>query len=182
MENEQLDAPEVLETPETVAETVEIPGQVSISPTELEELKAKAAKVDEIEANNRQLFERQKKLEKDQKEAAKTNPSGLTSGDLLAVTNARIHEDDIERVERFSKSEGLTIKEALKSPLLQVQLDLMNEQRRVADSTNVENVRAGSSPVKDDVILMRAAKGELPERDIDIERLVAAKVRAIRSH
>ena len=178
MDDNKVDAPEVLETPVTEGETVETPEEVAITSTELEELKAKAAKVDEIEANNRKLYERQKKLEKEQKEAAKTNPSGLTSSDLLAVTNARVHEDDIERVERFAKSEGLSIKESLKHPELLTVLDLRREQRNVAEATNIGNVRAGARAMPDEVLLENASKGKIPEGDLDIERLVAAKARA----
>lgn len=166
MENEEVVPVETLETPVEVVETPEVV---------VETVDERDTRIAELEEKNKKLFERAKKAEAEKKA---TPTSSLTSGDLLAVTNAKIHEDDIERVERFAKSEGLSIKEALKNPELNAVLDLRREQRNVADATNIGNVRAGSRAVPDEVLLANADKGKLPETDLEIERLIAAKTRA----
>lgn len=99
----------------------------------------------------------------------------LASSDLLAVMNAKVHEDDMERVEKFAKMEGTSIKEALKNPELKAILNLREEQRNTANATNVNNVRRGSTKVSDEQIVANASLGKLPEDDDAIARLVAAK-------
>lgn len=101
--------------------------------------------------------------------------SSLSSSDLLAVMNAKVHEDDMERVEKFAKMEGVSIKEALKNPELKAILSLREEQRNTANATNISNVRRGSVKVSDEQIVADASRGKLPEDDDAIARLVAAK-------
>src|SRR3990167_289316 len=149
----------------------------------LKEQAEKAAKAEELAGNYKTRAEKAEATEKarekaDQEaKARESNPTGLTSADLLAVTNAHVHEDDIERVERFAKSEGLSIKESIKSPELRAVLDLREEQRRVADATNIGNVRAGNVKITDETLPANAERGKLTEGDLEIERLIAAKAR-----
>lgn len=105
---------------------------------------------------------------------ATTKTASLSPGDLVAVMNAKVHEDDMERVERFAISEGLSVREALKSPELKAILDVRAEQRNTAIATNVENVRRGVVQVSDDALLNQARAGRLPESDDEIERLIRA--------
>lgn len=139
--------------------------------------------VEEFTSREKQLHERLKKAEAKLKEAPKapkveTEPqsnSNLSTSDLLAVMNAKVHEDDMERVERFAVMEGTSIKEALKSPDLKAMLERRGEERNTANATNVSNTRKGSTKVTDDVILSNANRGKLPEDDAGIAALVAAK-------
>lgn len=111
-----------------------------------------------------------------QKEEAPVS-TNLSNADLLAVMKANVHEDDMERVERFAKMDGTTVREALKSPELKAILSLREEQRTTATATNVANVRRGVSKVADDVLISNATAGKLPDSDDDIERLIAAKLK-----
>lgn len=104
----------------------------------------------------------------------KTN-NGLNLADSVAILNAKVHEDDIERVERYAKSEGMSIREALKDPELKAILSLREENRNTAIATNTSNTRRGSTQVPADVLISNAQNGKLPESDADIERLIAAK-------
>ena len=116
----------------------------------------------------KEQLEKRKPLETSTK--AEMSPS-----DLVAVMNAGVHADDMERVERFAISEGVSIREAVKSPELQAVLDVRNEQRTTAVATNVENVRRGASQASPEALMNRAAKGDIPSNDDEIEALVAAK-------
>lgn len=109
------------------------------------------------------------------KENAVVANSSLSSSDLLAVMNAKVHEDDMERIEKFAKMEGTSIKEALKNPELKAILNLREEQRNTANATNVTNVRRGNSKVSDEQIVSDASRGKLPEDDDAIARLISAK-------
>lgn len=137
---------------------------------------------EEYTPREKQLYARLKKTEAELK-AKKTAPeaqtpasnSNLSTSDLLAVMNANVHEDDMERVEKFAKMEGISIKESLKNPDLKAILDRRAEERTTASATNVTNTRRGSTKVSDEVIVANASKGRLPEDDEGIERLIAAK-------
>lgn len=109
------------------------------------------------------------------KEEVVVQNSSLSSSDLLAVMKANVHEDDMERVEKFAKMEGVSIKDALKNPELKAILSLREEQRNTASATNVTNVRRGSVKMTDEQIIANAQAGKLPEDDDAIARLVAAK-------
>ena len=91
--------------------------------------------------------------------------------------NAKVHEDDMERVERFAKSEGVSIKEALKNPELKAILSIREEQRTTAVAANVTNVRRGAVKVSDDSLIANANAGKLPDDTDGIERLIAAKLK-----
>jgi hypothetical protein len=103
--------------------------------------------------------------------------ASLSPSDLVAVMNAQIHEDDMERVERFALSEGVSIREAVKSPELKAMLQVRAEQRNVAIATNVENVRRGVSKVSDDALVSNASMGKIPDSDDEIARLISAKMK-----
>lgn len=172
MDENNQDGSEVLETTEAETEAVENTEDV-LSADEIAELKAKAAKADELEAKNKQLYERAKKAET--KEVPQEGT--LSPADLLAVMKADVHEDDMERVERFAKMEGISIREALKSDELKAILSIRAEQRATAAGANVSNVRRGPTKISDEVLLDKAAKGDLPDSDAEIERLIAAKAK-----
>ena len=127
--------------------------------------------------------ETQSKLEKAEKAIIKSKTAkepkpqttGLNLADSVAILNAKVHEDDIERVERYAKSEGMSIKDALKDPELKAILALREENRNTAIATNVSNSRRGSTKVTADVLVANASQGKLPDSDEDINRLIAAK-------
>jgi hypothetical protein len=175
MEPEETDVQEVLETPEPAEETVETPEEPELSPEEIAGLKAKAAEADTLREKNKQLYERAKKAE------AKPAPSdtpGLSLADSHALLKADVHEDDIERVEKFAKSEGISIRDALKSDELKAILTVRAEKRSTANAANVSNVRRGPAKVTDETLIANANSGKLPDSDDDIARLVEAKARA----
>lgn len=176
MEPEITDQPEVLETPvEAVEETVETPEEPELTPDDISELKAKAAKADELEAKNKQLYERAKKAETAKVLPKEDGPMSLA--DAAAILKADVHEDDIERVEKFAKSEGLSIRAALKSDELKAILAVRAEKRTTADAANISNVRRGPAKVTDETLVSNARAGKLPDDDEGIARLIAARAK-----
>lgn len=165
MEPEILDEPEVLETP---AEEI-----VEPEAAEEPEVDERDAKIAELEEKNKKLFERAKKAEEaKKKEQPETAAPHYSLADLRAIQS--VHEEDIDRLERFAKAEGLALGAAAKHPEWKAIEALRQEQRDSANAANVSNVRRGSTKVPDEVLVANASAGKLPDNDADIDRLVAA--------
>ncbi len=156
-------------TEDIVLETIEA------EPEETPEvLKEKLAKATEYGENQKIRAE---KAERKAKETVKPEPVAetISTKDILALSNAKVHEDDIDEVLDYAKYKKIPLAEALKSSVVKTLLSEKEEQRKVADATNVGATRRGSSKVSDEVLLDKASKGELPSSDEDMERLVRAR-------
>lgn len=144
------------------------PEEVQPKPESTEELKRKIAT---LEAQKNHYREKANK-----REALETSTSAsMSPADLVAVMQAGVHADDMERVERFAIAEGIPIREAVKNPELRAMLEVRNEQRNTAVATNVEAVRRGNSKPSAEALMQRAQKGDIPTSDDEIEALVSAK-------
>lgn len=176
MDEQNQDVVESLNPQEEIAEEVveTVEESETSQPDEIEELRKRAALADDYK-KRAEIAEREAKKLKS--EPVHSKPA-LSSADLLAVTNAKVHEDDIEKLERYAKAEKLSIKDALRDPEWQAIQALRDENRSMANAANISNVRAGHSTVSDDVLLKNANSGKLPESDLEIERLILAKSRA----
>jgi hypothetical protein len=164
---------EIAQEIEEVVEEVEETEEVAEEEEETESAEDLKKKIATLQAQK----EHWRKKATSTKEEVVEPTSTLSNADLIAVMNAKVHEDDMERVERFAKSENLSIKEALKNPELKAILSLREEQRTTASATNVTNVRRGSVKVTDESLIAKASAGQLPEDDDGINRLIAAKLK-----
>lgn len=163
-------------TEEVLEETTEAAPEVEAEPEV--DWKAEAEKNEKLAASFKVRAEMAEKAAKRAKEVAvPVKYEGLSPSDLLAVMKANIHEDDMDRVERFAKSEGMTIKEALGNEEMKAILSLRVEQRNTAGAANVSNVRRAPAKVSEDALIANASIGKLPDNDYDINRLIAAKAR-----
>jgi hypothetical protein len=147
---------------------------------ELEEVQDEASDEDaEVLKKKIATLEAQKehwrKKANEKKAETPATPSSLASKDLIALMNAKVHEDDISEVEDYAKYRGISIAEALKSSVVKTLLSERAEQRNTAIATNTSKARPSSSRVPDDVILKNAAQGKLPD---DIDALVNARFNA----
>lgn len=165
------DAPEVIETQEPVVETVETPEE---SPedkiTRLETEKA------ELEEKNKKLFARAKAAETKKVETP-VSQGQYSLADMRALDSAKVHEDDVERVERFAKSEGVSIKDALKNPELKAILSVREDNRTSAQASNVSSVRRAPVNASDESLVESARSGKIPEDEGGIARLVSARMK-----
>ena len=168
LEAVEADAPEVEETTDEVEETTEEQPEQKVEES-IEDYKKRIATLEAQKNHYREKAERRKALET-------STRADMSPADLVAVMRAGVHQDDMERVERFAIAEGISIKEAVNNPELQAMLDVRNEQRQTAVATNVENVRRGASVPSGENLIQRAMKGDIPSSDDEIEALVSAKM------
>ena len=89
-------------------------------------------------------------------------PTGLGLKDMLAIHRQNIHEDDLERVQKFAQLEGVSVAEALQNEELRAILSVRQEKRKSAEVTNI-TTRRTTGKVSDDAFLAKVSKGELPE-------------------
>lgn len=165
MENEnKVVVPETTEevTPEVTPEENEV------------DWKSEAEKAKEL-ANNYKI--RAEKAEKKSKEVPRTetrvqSEGDLSSTDTIAIMRAGVHEEDIETLKKYSKMSDVSITDALKQDELKAMLYVRHEKRQTANATNTGQTRRSSQKISDDVLLEKASKGEFPENDSDISRLV----------
>lgn len=174
MEDEEIVLEEEIDTSEADVQEDEIQ-EDEIQEDSLEAIKAERDKLKEIAENQRIRAEKAEAKAKGTKEAVKETKSPTTStSDAIALINAKVHEDDIDRVERYAKSEGLSIKDALKTSELKAILSVRSEERDSAATANISSVRRGAAAVTADTLLENARAGKLPDSDEDIARLIAA--------
>jgi len=136
-------------------------------------LKAEADKAREIAENQKVRAERAESKAKSVKTSPKAN-SELSTIDIIALTKANIETDDIEEVLDYAKFKGISVSEALKSPVVKATLSERNEQRNVAMATNTGGSKRGVAKISDDSLINNARNGNLPESDADIDRLMKA--------
>ena len=99
----------------------------------------------------------------------------LSQKDLLAVMEAKVPAEDLDEVVDYSKLKGISVTEALKAPMIKSILETKAEERQTADATNVKGSKRKTAQVSTDTLLENAEKGEYPENDKDIERLIKAE-------
>lgn len=168
MENEQ-DGSEVLETTEeTVEETAQEQDtqEEELTSEQIAELKAKAARADELEEKNKRLFERAKKQQVKQ--------DGLSPKDTLYLAKTNIHEDDVDELVELSMKMGWDIRKA--HEFMAPTLKERNEERTSAKATATGKVRPGVNDVPDTTVLNKASKGNVPEDDEGMQRLIDAEL------
>lgn len=164
--------------PETAEEvTLEVTPETEVSEEvetqeSIEEIKERLAKAEEL-ANNYKV--RAEKAEKSSKLKPPQDVNSLSTKDFLAITNAKVPEEDIDEVVEYAKYRKTSVSEILKDPIMKATLDLRAEERNTALAANVSTTRRGSQRVPDDVLLDNASKGRMPESDVEINRLLKAK-------
>lgn len=99
----------------------------------------------------------------------------LSQKDLYALMKADVAEDDVEYVQKFARLEGITVAEAIKNDDLKGMLSLRAEKRAVAQATNTKGTPRGTAKISGEALLERASKGQLPDSDDEMEKMVAAR-------
>lgn len=165
------------EQSEVAEETTEAPAEPSVE-DRMAELEKKLATAEAQKDHWRSKAKEKSKETVLLKEEVKQTPKEMA--DLLAISRANIHEDDVERLERYAKAEKMSIREALKDPEWQAIHALRVEQRNTAGASNVSKVGRSPAKVTDEVLLANASMGKIPDSDYDIQRLIAAKAKALK--
>jgi len=99
----------------------------------------------------------------------------LSQKDLLAVMKADVNSEDLDEVVDYAKLKGISVTEALKTPMIKSILEQKAEERQTADATNVKGQKRKTAQVSTDTLLENANKGKFPENDEDLARLIKAE-------
>jgi hypothetical protein len=147
---------------------------------DVESLKAKLLKAEQLAFNQKVRAEKAEKLVKS---TQKIDTPSLSTTDAIALIGANIKEgEDIEEVENWAKYKGISIAQALKSDELKAVLGIKAEKRGSAQATNTGSARHSPSNLTEGQILQRAKEGrEIPNSKEDMDKLVKAVIDARRS-
>lgn len=145
----------------------------------IEEVQEKLAKAEELALNQKIRAEKAERLAKSLKEKkdeekpeAKAPTAGeLSSKDLYALMEAHVPQEDIDEVREYAQLKKISIAEALKTSIVKSILSEKAEQRKSAEASNTGGSKRSSGKVTDEVLLAKAAKGEMPDSDEEIQRL-----------
>lgn len=144
-----------------------------------EELKARLAKAEQLANNYKIRAEKAEKAAKAKPETTSKQSSkeDMNSKDLYALMNAKVDPEDIDEIKDFALMKKISIAEALKTNVIKSILSEKEEQRNIANATNVGSSKRTSGKLTDESLLNNLKKGVLPESDEDIARLVKARNR-----
>jgi hypothetical protein len=168
--NSGVEADETAKTSETTEENEEVVD---------EEVAVKLKKTEEYAKNQKLRAEKaEQKLKALEKNKVEENETSVNSNyslkDIRAL--AKVHDDDVDRVEKFAKAENIPIAEALKNDDLKAILKHREEQRKTAEAANTGGARRGSSKITDETILADFERGILPDTEEGIQRLAEAQM------
>lgn len=140
--------------------------------------KSEALKLKELSENYKiraEKAERKAKVAPEAKHEAQS--ANVSTKDLYALMEAKVPEEDISEVEDYAKYKGISIAEALKTQAVRSILNEKSEMRNVASATNTGGSKRVGGRVSDETLLANASKGNFPDSDADIDRLVKLQFR-----
>lgn len=168
---DETGTPASTETEETEeVETVETPEQEEGET--VDEYKARLQKAEELAENYKKRAEKAERAAKGTKPVAEDG--SLSSRDVIYLSKADIHEDDMDEVLEWSKFKKISVKEAHES--LKDVLKGREAERRTAAATQTGGGRRATSAATHEAILRKAAEGELPKGEQDISKLAEARM------
>ena len=109
------------------------------------------------------------------KEVTPKNDS-ISQLDLYALIKENVPQEDIGFVTGYATLNKISIADALKSTEVKAVLGVKAEERKTAEATNTGAARRGSVQISGDTLISKASRGELPESDEDLDRLIEARL------
>ena len=140
---------------------------------DVEEIKSKLSKAEELANNYKIRAEKAEKLAKTTQKVE--NKSDISTSDVIALVKANVAEEDIKEVQDFAKFKNISVSEALKLSTIKTLLAEKDELRKTANATNVANAKRSPAKVSSETLLNRAVKGEMPESEEDIVTIIKAR-------
>ena len=110
-------------------------------------------------------------------EVKELKTDSLSERDLLALMKADVADEDIDEVKGYAKYRNISVSDALKDKTMKSILDERVEERKSAQAVETKGARKPSTTSPDE-ILNKASRGELPDKDEDIEKLAEARIAA----
>lgn len=138
----------------------------------LEQERQAREKAEELAKNYKIRAEKAERKPKIEPQETKKETQDLSTKDVLTLLQNNVPSDDIDEVVEYARFKNIPISEAIKAPTVKAILAERQENRTVAEASNTGTVRRGSSRISDEVLLSRASKGELPDSDEDLRRLI----------
>lgn len=165
------------ETSEEVVEEQSDQQEATLTAEQITELREKAAKADDLEGKNKQLFERVKKAEAAKAEAKPAeNINNLSAKDFLALTQAGVTAEDFDEVERVAKILGKPLTDALQDKTLKSILKERADERKTAEATHTRGGARGTSKTADADILAKAERGEMVDSEEGMQAIFKARI------
>jgi hypothetical protein len=175
MDNEQNGVQDNL-NPEEVMDN-ESEETVESLKAKIQELQSAKEKADEIARNQKIRAEKAELEKKSPKGDSLKKSNELSQTDVIAIIKNNVDEEDIPDVADFAKLKGISIAEALKTPIIKTILKEKQEERSVAEATHTGVSRKGASKVSDETLIANARAGKMPETEADMKRLIEARKR-----
>lgn len=149
----------------------------SLSTEEIADLQKRASASSQNYERAKKAEDELKVLRASKQEAPKEEVKdlSLTPKDALLLAKADVDIEDVDEVVDFAKYRKIPVSEALKNSTLNAILRDKKEQRQTAAATQTKSPRT-SSKEAGETLLERANQGKLPEREEDIDKLVAARI------
>lgn len=180
-EEENVVAPDLQEPAAPTTEDVVEPEE------DLQALRDRAALADDLEAKNKQLFERAKKAEgfelvdgkwvKAAKPAPKPKAEDLSGKDILALSTSGITEDeDIDFLKDAASLKKTSIAAVLKDPTVSALLKGKQEERQTAIASSTSPTRRTSTERKGSDILASAKADNMPAPGKDMRKMIRASL------
>ena len=157
----------------------------SYTPEDLEALKSSikqsedslSKQKDEDLKKSKEYGENQKiRAEKAEKEAKEKKDPGFSEADVIALSRAKLHDDDLDEVRNYAKFKNISVSDAIKDKTLKNILDIREEERRSAAAAAAGGGGGGAQRPSNESLLQKASQEELPEKDEDIEALAEARM------
>ncbi len=180
MEEEKTETETPTNDEEVVEETTTEEEETPKTPSEDEvaELKKKADLADNYKIRAEKA---ESKLKKDKKEEVVTPPQpsndGLSTKDVLALTEAKVSSEDYDEVVRVAKILDKPVNEAIKDKTLVSILKERVEERTTAAATNTKGGQRGGTKTDGASMLKKAEEtGEVPETAEDFTKMAEARI------
>lgn len=151
--------------------------------SEFKSLADKAKEAEEYKQKFADQQTRNKKLDEDLKKykpSEKKDDNSLSTKDFYALTKANVPEEDVDEVAEFARFKGISVQDALKSPVMRSILSEKAEVRKTAQATNTRTTRAQNiRPDGSEIMQSIKSKGEdaVPEAGSE-EAIALFKARA----
>jgi len=102
--------------------------------------------------------------------------SDISTTDMYSLIKADVAPEDIAIVQKFARTEGVSIQEALKDSVLKSILDKQVETRKTSQATSTSATRKSVGQVSEETLYETARTGKMPESDADFKRLAEARL------
>ncbi len=166
-----------IEVIDSTIDTETTENEVVEETTEQEDAEALRKKIQTLEAQKEHWRKKAEKVEAPKVQVK--SETGLTAEDVLDLTGSGMtHKEDIELARTWAKNSGKSLREILDDKIFKTALEVQREERKSADTTQTKGgVRAVSKLTGED-LLKKAKKGDYPESEEDIDRMLDAKFEA----